>query len=196
MRTPALDSAQGRGHRRSAQRAVSFTWASPARKPRCASMSAGIQKAARHRPGYIRLTRGNIATIFLSRTLRTATALAGWACSQVRTGLRLEFPANRENNREFCKTRRQAAILASNRRPDSTAYSLIPYAEEQGISPDVTGKTISGAGNYVSVHFSHACFASRGRDLFCPQFFRGGERDGRRTPSPSGLWRGVLAGPS
>jgi hypothetical protein len=44
-----------------------------------------------------------------------------------------QISANREINREFCRFRRSAAILASSRRANSMTSSEIPYATEQGI---------------------------------------------------------------
>jgi hypothetical protein len=59
--------------------------------------------------------------------------LRGGGCTPDRTSLHLKFPANREINREFCRFRRSAAILASSRRANSMTSSEIPYATEQGI---------------------------------------------------------------
>src|SRR6266536_2655071 len=47
---------------------------------------------------------------------------------------------NREINREFCRFRRSAAILASSRRANSKTCSEIPYAMEQGILFQRTGE--------------------------------------------------------
>jgi hypothetical protein len=44
-----------------------------------------------------------------------------------------KFPANRENNREFCKIRRSAPNLRAWTRANPMACSEIPYAAEQGI---------------------------------------------------------------
>src|SRR5262245_39707159 len=44
-----------------------------------------------------------------------------------------KFPANRENNREFCKIRPSATNLRSRTRANPMAYGEIPYAAEQGI---------------------------------------------------------------
>ena len=46
---------------------------------------------------------------------------------------------------------------------------------------------------FVSVHFSHTCFAACGRDLFSSSICRGGERDGERDRAPRTAWRGLLA---
>jgi hypothetical protein len=43
------------------------------------------------------------------------------------------FPANREINREFCRTRPLCMILKVDTRAKSKAFSQIPYAIEQGI---------------------------------------------------------------
>jgi hypothetical protein len=45
----------------------------------------------------------------------------------------VEFPANREKNREFPRIRAPDAILIADARAISTACSKIPYATEQGI---------------------------------------------------------------
>jgi hypothetical protein len=45
----------------------------------------------------------------------------------------LEFPANREINREFGKIRALGAILNAYTGAKSEVYSEIPYATEQGI---------------------------------------------------------------
>ena len=44
-----------------------------------------------------------------------------------------KFPANRENNREFCQIDPLAAILKADTRENSEACSEIPCATEQGI---------------------------------------------------------------
>jgi hypothetical protein len=44
-----------------------------------------------------------------------------------------KFPANREKNREFRRTRTFYAILKAERPINSEAYSKIPYSTEQGI---------------------------------------------------------------
>jgi hypothetical protein len=60
-----------------------------------------------------------------------------------------KFPANRENNREFCRIWRSTVILASDQRADSIAYSGIPCATEQGISKRVSGKIFKEQGIFV-----------------------------------------------
>src|SRR3974390_1856442 len=45
----------------------------------------------------------------------------------------IEFPGNREINREFCEFGPFLAILAPNRGTNSMDCSKIPYAPEQGI---------------------------------------------------------------
>jgi hypothetical protein len=64
-----------------------------------------------------------------------------------------EFPANRENNREFCGFWRSAAILTRNRRASSMVSNLIPYATEQGIFKRVSGKFFQGTGNFHARYF-------------------------------------------
>ena len=59
-----------------------------------------------------------------------------------------EFPANREINREFCRFRRSAAILASSRQANSMTCNEIPYATEQGILGGITGNFFQGTGNF------------------------------------------------
>ena len=44
-----------------------------------------------------------------------------------------KFPANRENNREFCRIQLLSVILDADTRANSNASSKIPYATEQGI---------------------------------------------------------------
>ena len=44
----------------------------------------------------------------------------------------LEFPANREKNREFCEIRPLGAILHADTRANSETCSEIPYSAEQG----------------------------------------------------------------
>ena len=55
---------------------------------------------------------------------------------------------NRENNREFCKIRTSNTIFVSDQRADSTAYSQIPYAKEQGIFKYVSGNFFRGTGKF------------------------------------------------
>ena len=72
--------------------------------------------------------------LFASRQEISANArLGGGGCTPDRTSLHLKFTANREINRECCRFRRSAAILASSRRANSMTSSEIPYAAEQGI---------------------------------------------------------------
>src|SRR5262249_8404509 len=58
-----------------------------------------------------------------------------------------KFPANRENNREFCRNRPSVAIFVPNEPAASIAYNGIPYATEQGISKRVSGKIFQETGN-------------------------------------------------
>jgi hypothetical protein len=44
-----------------------------------------------------------------------------------------KFPANRENNREFWRSRPLDAISIIDTRANSAAYSEIPYSTKQGI---------------------------------------------------------------
>jgi hypothetical protein len=43
-----------------------------------------------------------------------------------------KFPANREKNREYLRTHLFSEILKAYTRATSAAYSVIPYATEQG----------------------------------------------------------------
>ena len=70
------------------------------------------------------------------------------AASKLRTRLQPKFPANRENNREFCRIGPNYSILASIRRANSMACSQIPYAVEQGIFGGITGKFFQRTGNF------------------------------------------------
>jgi hypothetical protein len=67
----------------------------------------------------------------------------------MRTRLGLIFPANRENNREFCRFGQSAAILASNPRANSIACSEIPYASEQGNFGGATGNFCQHQGIFI-----------------------------------------------
>jgi hypothetical protein len=67
-------------------------------------------------------------------------------CSQLRTGLRSKFPANREINREFWGIRPSIAIFVSDQGAASIASSRIPYATEQGIFRRITGKNFAITG--------------------------------------------------
>src|SRR5262249_37302568 len=60
-----------------------------------------------------------------------------------------KFPANRENNREFCKIRRFSAIFVSHQRVDSMGYSRIPYATKQGISKCISGNFFSRSREFL-----------------------------------------------
>src|SRR5262245_42267601 len=51
-----------------------------------------------------------------------------------------------EINREFYRIRPLIAIFVSDQRADSIAYRRIPYATEQGISKDISGKIFRGTG--------------------------------------------------
>jgi hypothetical protein len=61
-----------------------------------------------------------------------------------------KFPANREINREICRFGHFLGIFRSNQRADSTAYSQIPYATEQGIFGGLTGNFSEGTGNLMA----------------------------------------------
>ena len=63
-----------------------------------------------------------------------------------------KFPANRENNREFCRIRPSVAIFVANEPAASIAYNGIPYATEQGISKRVSGKIFQETGNRYVAH--------------------------------------------
>jgi hypothetical protein len=58
--------------------------------------------------------------------------VGGGGRSHNRTGLHSKFPANREKNREFSIFRPSTAILPSDIRVNSQAFSRIPYAADQG----------------------------------------------------------------
>ena len=64
-----------------------------------------------------------------------------------------KFPANRENNREFCRIRPSTAIFMSDQRADSMPYSGIPYATEQGIFKRVSGNFFRRTGNLGILNF-------------------------------------------
>jgi hypothetical protein len=70
--------------------------------------------------------------VFSSASMRLMPA-ALQGISPLRTGLHVEFPANREINREFCKIRLLSAILPADTRANSEACGQIPYSTEQGI---------------------------------------------------------------
>src|SRR5207244_3385010 len=99
----------------------------------------------------------NSAYFARSQELPGSTRLRGGGCTPDRTGLHVKFPDNREINREFCRFRRSAAILASNRRANSMTSSEIPYAMEQGNFCRPNREFFSRNREFVSVHFSHAC---------------------------------------
>ena len=62
----------------------------------------------------------------------------------------VKFPANREINREFCRFRRSAAVLASSRRANSMTCIEIPYVTEQGIFGGLTGNFFQRTGNRLA----------------------------------------------
>jgi hypothetical protein len=89
--------------------------------------------------------------IFL-RTGRDLGDCTGWlrrqsAANQSPT----KFPANRENNREFCRIRPSTAVFESDQRAHSIVYSRIPCVTEQGISKRVSGKIFQGTGNRYAI---------------------------------------------
>jgi hypothetical protein len=97
------------------------------------------------------------------REISVRTRMRGGGCSQHRTSLLSEFPANREIYREFFV---EGGALAGSSRLQSHVIpmicSKIPYAVEQGIFLSRTGNWNCRTGKpsrpIVSVHFSHACF--------------------------------------
>jgi hypothetical protein len=74
-----------------------------------------------------------VAPFIMDRETTVRAGMRGGGCTPDRTSLHLKFTANREINRECCRFRRSAAILASSRRANSMTSSEIPYAAEQGI---------------------------------------------------------------
>jgi len=91
-----------------------------------------------------------------SASSRYCTARGRPTFKQLRTAVWLTMQSaanwsphqNREINREFCRIRPSTAIFVSDQDADSIAYSRIPYAAEQGISKDVSGKIFRGTGNF------------------------------------------------
>jgi hypothetical protein len=71
----------------------------------------------------------------------------------------VKFPDNRENTGNFRWFGLQTGQALHFPIYKSAPCGQIPYATEQGIFSSYQGKI-------VSVHFSHTCFAARGRDLF------------------------------
>jgi hypothetical protein len=69
----------------------------------------------------------------LSRSFQFSGRKDGGGRSRSRTCLSIQFPANREINREFRRIRPLDAILNANTRANSEACNKIPYATEQGI---------------------------------------------------------------
>src|SRR5262249_51264079 len=65
--------------------------------------------------------------------ISTIARVRGGGRSPNRTRLHLEFPANREINREFRQNRQLDAILHADTPANSEACSEIPYSTEQGI---------------------------------------------------------------
>src|SRR4029077_15684378 len=59
-----------------------------------------------------------------------------------------KFPANRENNREFCRICPSTVMFVSDQRAGSIAYTGIPYATEQGIYKRVSGNFFQGTGRF------------------------------------------------
>src|SRR3954453_1098459 len=71
-----------------------------------------------------------------------------------------KFPANREINRDLRIRGPRSAVLASNQSVSSIVCSQIPYAKEQGIFPERTGKYIEDHGR-ISRHIAaHVAFPS------------------------------------
>jgi hypothetical protein len=67
-----------------------------------------------------------------SRVDQARIGQAGWRRSADRTGLRPQFPANREFYREFRRFRLAITIAVANLRANSVACGYIPCAREQG----------------------------------------------------------------
>src|ERR1700720_1354523 len=67
----------------------------------------------------------------------------------VRTGLRVKFPANRENNREFYENRAVWRKIVRKNAAKSVSCRAIPYKMKQGINSRRTGNLLSRAGNLL-----------------------------------------------
>src|SRR5262245_35386431 len=114
---------------------------------------------------------------------------------------------NRENNREFRKIRTSNTIFVSDQRADSTAYSQIPYAKEQGIFKYVSGNFFRGTGKFnqaaeeqeISIGIARSGVTKRSRrceqDRRAPlvdrplQVFGGDAADDPRPDTEAPLWR-------
>ena len=96
---------------------------------------------------------GPIRRVFGGLPVSNAGDRTGWLRMQsaANSSPQFKFPANRENNREFCRIWRSTVILASDQRADSIAYSGIPCATEQRISKRVSGKIFQGTGNRYAI---------------------------------------------
>ena len=97
------------------------------------------------------LTRGSIGTIPASEETKNTQRYWGGSVaderSQRRTGLRVKFPANRENNREFYKNWAVWRNCARQNAAESVSCRTIPYKMKQGINSRRTGNLLSRAGN-------------------------------------------------
>jgi hypothetical protein len=120
---------------------------------RCVSRICGWLRVAHpivpENPSLRRRLRCGVVAQILVR-VHSPRRRTGWLTMQsaANQSLRTKFPANREVNREFCRVRPPTAILASDQRADSIAYSGIPYAMEQGIFEVVSGKFLQVTGNF------------------------------------------------
>jgi hypothetical protein len=97
--------------------------------------------------------------------------------------LRTKFPANRENNREFCRIRPSMAIFMSDHCAHSISYSGNPCATEQGISERVSGKVSQGTGNGHAAISQSQCGASPWDPTFSTS---NGNKTTARDKSPLG----------
>ena len=91
-------------------------------------------------PGLWRQSRGKLKTIPTAPENRIWAGLRGGGRILLQPVSNLNFPDNRENNREFLNFRPFSAILAPNRRARSAGYNKIPYATEQGINLTEQGR--------------------------------------------------------
>ena len=86
-----------------------------------------------------------------------------------------KFPANREINREFCSIRPAAAISTPGQPVNSTAFSRIPCATEQGIFTCLSGNFFRGTGKFnqqpgIASLRSDAVIAASSPLAICPLY--------------------------
>jgi hypothetical protein len=92
-----------------------------------------LRHRARLPPGAI--VGNNVGSGSTPAATRQTTCWKCWWRTQSKSNLSPlpDFPANREINREFRRTRLLSAILKADRRANSEPCSEIPYSTEQGI---------------------------------------------------------------